>query len=128
MNVVWRNFALLLGLLALGAGVLVVAPKLRSWWREPIGPPEEPLPITLEEQPEDRMRFYFVGHTKRNILARFGPPNREWEGNHGCPPPESGWVTCDYDRPGGTRYMTFRWEDGEWICLFSGWLPEGVVF
>ncbi|MGL6076244.1 MAG: hypothetical protein ACRC8S_18980 [Fimbriiglobus sp.] len=116
------------------AGVLVVGYLLPMWpilTREPVGPPSNDLPQSVEG--ETFASGDFAGHTADSILERFGSPTHRWEGHYGAPRwdfqqkyPDAN--TAVYEQPTGSLYLSFCKDRGQLVCFRSHWLPTGWEF
>jgi len=75
----------------------------------------------------------FVGQTRTAIEAKYGPPSHECKGHYGSPPCEytkkyDPAITVTYERGGGTLYLSYHEQQGEWVCFSSDRMPNGCVF
>jgi hypothetical protein len=128
-----RNRFGLVVLAALGAAIAIY---LGAYWpmltRDPVGPPREMLPSSVEGGLEV-IEGQFLGHTETDIVERFGPPSHRWEGHYGAPAIEiprtyPDAITATYLRASGILYLSFCREGGQLVCFSSHWMPEGAVF
>jgi hypothetical protein len=127
--------------LILGLGAAFCIGIYWPWITRPqIGPPLQPLPMTLdgrahpETEPFGRDReTRFIGHSEESIVERFGAPTNRWNGHYGLPPLNSrraypDAVTFVYERPTGRWYLSFCQQRGKRVCFSATWLPEGAEF
>jgi hypothetical protein len=135
-----RRSARRLSLIAFVACFLALAAGLWYQWpnltREPVGPPEFPLPETVEGPRafEERVAFEsrFLGHTEASIIERFGPPDHRHEGRDAAPT-ERFYRTCPeavcvvYSRPTGWLRLWYCREQDRWVCFSAFWNPEGMT-
>jgi hypothetical protein len=127
-----RTAVILLSLACVVLVVYAVAGRPRLF-RQAVGPPGADLPESAEGLPYDEVERRFVGHTEADVVERFGPPSKRWEGHFGMPPdwyrrkyPEA--ISAAYERPTGTLYLSFCKQDGGMVCFTAYWLRKGWAF
>jgi hypothetical protein len=77
------------------------------------GAPQESAEQRREVLPQENN----VGQTKAALIQRFGPPSGGWR-------EDASTMTILYKRSGGTLYLSFDKQQGEWICVRSNWVPD----
>lgn len=76
----------------------------------------------------------YLGMAEATVRADLGQVGHEFDGHYGNPPTDftdrfvGPIKTLVFERPDGSRYVSFEERAGKWICISSSWLPMGAAF